>query len=102
MPPALVRLLLDRRIGIRYATLFSLGVATFVLCHTISYWWLPESLLRGRSVGALATGGEAADSFGFEWGRIAAFNVVVMLLFYVAANLMRFTNGVPLVTTPSS
>lgn len=57
---------------------------------------MPEGLLRGRSIGALATGDEAAGSLVGEWLRIAAFNIVVLLLFYVAANLIRFSNGVPL------
>ncbi len=96
VPSQLVHLLLSRRLGIRYATLLSLGVATFVLCQTIAYWWLPEGLLRGRSIGALATGREAAHSFGAEWARIVAFNLKILLLFFVAANLIRFSNGVPL------
>lgn len=96
VPSRLVRLLLSRRLGVRYATLLSLGIATFVLCQAIAYWWLPEGLLRGRSGGALATGDEVAHSFGAEWARIAAFNIAILLLFYVAANLIRLSNGVPL------
>ncbi|MEO6880116.1 MAG: hypothetical protein ABI181_04080 [Mycobacteriaceae bacterium] len=76
--------------------MLSLGVATFVLGQTAAYWWLPEGLLRGRSFGALATGEGAARSFGAEWARIVAFNMAILLLFYVAANLIRLTNGVPL------
>lgn len=96
VPSQLVHLLLARRLGIRYATLLSLGVATFVLCQTIAYWWLPDGLLRGRNIGALATSDEAADNFGAEWLRIVAFNMVILFLVYVAANLIRFSNGVPL------
>lgn len=96
VPARLVHLLLSRRLGIRFAALLSLGIATFVLCQTIAYWWLPEGLLRGRSISELAAGDEAAGSFGAEWARIAAVNMLVLLLFYVAANLLRFSNGVPL------
>lgn len=96
VPAQLVRLLLARRLCIRYATLLSLGVVTFVLCQTIAYWWLPEGLLRGRSIGALATGDTAADSFAAEWVRIVGFNMLVLLLVYVGANILRFSNGVPL------
>jgi len=96
VPTQLVHLLLSRRLGVRYATLLSLGMVTFVVFQAIAYRWLPEGLLRGRSVGALATGDEAAASFAAEWARIAAFNVVILLLFYVAANLIRLANGVPL------
>ncbi len=96
VPPQLVRLLLSRSLGIRFATLFGLGVATFIVCQSLAYWWLPEDLLRGSTIGALAAGDEAADGFGVEWARIAAYNLVILLLFYVAANLLRLSNGVPL------
>ncbi len=96
VPAVLVQRLLSRRLGIRYATLLGLGIAGFVLCQAIAYWWLPEGLLRGRSLGALATGDEAAHGLGGEWARILAFNLLILLLFYVGANLIRFSNGVPL------
>lgn len=96
VPSRLVHLLLSRHLGIRYATLLGLGIVTFVVCQTIAYWWLPEGLLRGRSGGALAAGDEASQGFVAEWARIAVYNLVILLLFYVAANLMRLSNGVPL------
>lgn len=96
IPAPLVRILLSPRLSVRFATLLSLGVVTFVLCQAIAFWWLPEGLLRGRSAGTLLTGDEAASSFIIEWARIAAFNLVSLLAFYVGANLIRFSNGVPL------
>ena len=96
VPAPLVHLLLSRRVGIRFATLLSLGIATFVLFQAIAYWWLPEGLLRGRNISALAAGEEAAQSFGAEWARIVGFNMLILFLFFVAANLLRFSNGVPL------
>jgi len=96
VPARLVRLLLSPRLGIRFATLLGLGIVTFVLCQAIAYWWLPDGLLRGRSISAIASGDVAAQSFGAEWARIAVFNLAILLLFYVAANLLRLPNGVPL------
>ena len=96
IPAPLVALLGSRGLAVRYATLLALGAITFVLCQAVAFWWLPEGLLRGRSAGALVTGRDAADSFVVEWARIALFNVVILLLFYVGANLIRFSNGVPL------
>jgi len=92
----LVQLLLSLRLSVRFAVLLSLGVVTFVLVQAIAFWWLPEGLLRGRSAGAVLTGDGAANSFIAEWARIAAFNLMILLLFYVGANLIRFSNGVPL------
>ena len=96
IPAPLVQLMLSPRLGVRFAVLLSLGVVTFVLCQAIAFWWLPEGLLRGRSVGALVAGDEAASSFIVEWARIAVFNLMILLLFYVGANLIRLSNGVPL------
>ena len=100
VPAQLVQLLLSRRLAVRYVTLLGLGIVGFILCQTVAYWWLPEGLLRGRSGGALAAGGEATGSFGAEWALIAAFNTTVLFVFYVAANLIRFANGVPLGYVP--
>ncbi len=96
LPSRVVGLLLSRLLGVRYATLLGLGALTFVLCQAIAYWWLPEGLLRGRSAGALATGDESAGTFWVEWVRIAAFNMAILFVFYVGANLIRLSNGVPL------
>lgn len=96
LPSPLVHLLLSPRLSVRFAVLLGLGVVTFVVCQAIAFWWLPEGLLRGRNAGVLVTGDEAASSFLVEWARIAAFNLVILLLFYVGANLIRFSNGVPL------
>ena len=92
-PSVLVRLLLSRRLGIRYATLLSLGIATFVVCQAIAYWWLPEALLRGRSGGVLVGGEEAADNFWVEWSRIVGFNMVVLFL----CTWQRISSGSPTV-----
>lgn len=96
IPSPVVHLLVSSRLSVRFATLLSLGVVSFLLCQAFAFWWLPEGLLRGRSVGALVTGDDAASSLIVEWARISAFNLVILLLFYVGANLMRFSNGVPL------
>ena len=92
----MVALLLSPRLWVRYATLLGLGAATFVVCQAVAYWWLPEGLLRGRSGGALVAGDDAGHSLGLEWARIVAFNMTILLVFYVAANLIRLANGVPL------
>jgi hypothetical protein len=41
-------------------------------------------------------GDEAASSLLAEWARIVCWNLPILLLFYVATNLIRLTNGVPL------
>jgi Stage II sporulation protein M len=89
-------LLLSEHLGVRVLSLFTLSAAVFVICQTIAYLWLPEGLLRGASLGSVVVGEEAASSFLAEWAVIVGWNLPMLLLFYVAANLVRLANGVPL------
>lgn len=92
----LKNLLLNEHLVIRFLSLFTLGAAVFLTCQTIAYLWLPEGLLRGASLGTVVAGDEAASSLFAEWARIVGWNLPMLLLFYVAANLIRLSNGVPL------
>jgi hypothetical protein len=89
-------LLLNEHLVIRFLSLFTLGAAVFLTCQTIAYLWLPEGLLRGGSLSTVVAGDEAASSLLAEWARIVGWNLPMLLLFYVATNLIRLTNGVPL------
>ena len=95
------RLLLSHHLGIRFAALFGLAAGAFLIAQTIAYLWLPEGLLRGASVGAVVTGDEAAGSFAVEWGRIVAWNLLVLGLVFVAPNLLRSASGIPLAYLPA-
>ena len=92
----LKNLLLNDHLVIRFLSLFTLGAAVFLTCQTIAYLWLPEGLLRGGSLSTVVAGDEAAGSLLAEWARIVGWNLPMLLLFYVATNLIRLTNGVPL------
>jgi len=43
----LTQLLLSERLVVRFAVLFTLAAAVFLVCQTIAYLWLPEGVLRG-------------------------------------------------------
>ena len=92
----LKNLLLNEHLVIRFLSLFTLGAAVFLTCQTIAYLWLPEGLLRGGSLSTVVAGDEAAGSLLAEWTRIVSWNLMMLLLFYVATNLIRLTNGMPL------
>lgn len=92
----LKNLLLNEHLVIRFVSLFTLGAAAFLTCQTIAYLWLPEGLLRGGSLSTVVAGDEAASSLLAEWARIVGWNLPMLLVFYVATNLIRLTNGVPL------
>jgi hypothetical protein len=94
--PWLKNLLLNEQLAIRFLSLFTMGAAVFLTCQTIAYLWLPEGLLRAGSLATVVAGDEAASSLLAEWARIVGWNLPILLLFYVATNLIRLTNGVPL------
>lgn len=89
-------LLLNEHLLVRFLSLFTLGAAVFLICQTMAYLWLPEGLLRGGGLGTVVAGDEAANSLLVEWVRIVSWNLPILLVFSVATNLIRLTNGVPL------
>jgi hypothetical protein len=97
----LVELLLNDRLVVRFAVLFTLAAAGFLICQAIAYLWLPQGLLRGASVGAVVAGNEAAGSFMVEWARIIAWNLAILVLVFVAPNLLRLASGIPLGYLPA-
>ena len=97
----LVELFVSDGLVVRFVALFALAAAGFLICQTIAYLWLPQGLLRGASAGAVVTGDEAASSFMTEWARIIAWNLPVLILVFVAPNVLRRASGIPLGYLPA-
>jgi len=89
------RLLCNKRLYIRFLSLFGLGVLLFTLAWTLSYFFLPEGVLRGRTGSAMLAGDEAAGSFLAEWLRIVVLNLMAGALIVLANRIYRF-RGFPL------
>lgn len=89
------RLLRHERWYVRSLSLLGLTTVLFVLAWTVSYYLLPEGILRGRSGAAVLAGEEAAASFTLEFLRIAAINLVMMGMLIYANRLLR-VSGYPL------
>ncbi len=89
------RLLCNKRLYIRFLSLFGLGVMLFTLTWTLSYFFLPEGVLRGRTGSAILAGEEAAGSFLSEWLRIVALNLMAGSLIVLSNRIYRF-RGYPL------
>ena len=88
--------LLHDRLLIRFMALLGIVVVIFVGVWALSYLFLPEGILRGRSLGQILAGNDlAADSILVEWLRIFAINLGVMLL-HVVANVWRTEHDYPL------
>lgn len=89
------RLLCHERWYVRSLSLVGLSIALFVLTWTLSYYLLPEGILRGRSGAAMLAGEEAAASFALEFLRIVAINLAMMGMVIFANRLLR-VYGYPL------
>jgi hypothetical protein len=87
------RYLMHDRLWVRFGALLGVVMAIFVSAWTLSYFFLPEGVLRGHLVGQVIGGdGLAGGSVWLEWLRILAINLGFMLLLVVAPNVFR-TNG---------
>lgn len=91
------RFLLHEKMLIRFTSLLALVLIAFFFTWTLSYLFLPEGLLRGRSAAALLAGNDlAGGSVWLEWLRICAINLVVMFVLVAAPNLLRAEGDFPL------
>ncbi len=88
-------LLIHERLHVRFMALFGIGAGLFLLTWTLSYWVLPEEILRGRTGSALLAGDDAARSFLAEWLRIIALNLIAVSLIVLANRIFRY-RGLPL------
>jgi hypothetical protein len=89
------RPLLHSKLPVRFLSLYVLSTAIFLMAWTMSYYTLPEGILRGRTGAQLLAGNEPADSFLLEWLRIAAINLAAGTLFVIGPNLLR-SHGYPM------
>ena len=88
-------LLFHDRLYVRFLALFGLGAVMFTLVWTLSYFFLPEGVLRYRTGSAMLAGDEATGSFLAEWLRIVALNLIGVA-FIVLSNRINRYKGFPL------
>jgi hypothetical protein len=90
------RYLLHDKLLVRFGSLLGVVLVVFLSAWTISYLFLPEGVLLGKTAAqALAGNDLAGGSVYLEWLRIFALNLGMMGLF-VAANLFRAEGNVPM------
>jgi hypothetical protein len=91
------RFLLHERLVVRFLALLGVVSMVFLVIWALSYAFLPEGLLKGRT-GAQALAGDdlTGGSAWLEWLRIFVINLGVMLLVLVPANLLRTEGNYPL------
>jgi hypothetical protein len=82
-------------LAVRFATLFTLAAALFLVAWTLGYYWLPEGSLSGYSGVPAAVGRARAPTVFLEWLKLAGWNLIPMAA-AVVANMVFRVRGVPL------
>ena len=81
---------------VRFGALLGVVMAVFLGAWILSFFFIPEGVLRGRLVGQVLAGSDlAGGSVWLEWLRIFAINLGIMLLLIVAPNVFRTEGGYP-------
>lgn len=95
-PMAPRRFLVHDRLAVRFLALLTVAAVVFTVVWALSYAFLPEGVLRGRTGGAVLAGNDlVGGSIWLEWLRILAINLAVTFLVMVPANLIRTTRDYP-------
>jgi len=84
-----------RNILVRFFSLYLLGLLCFYITWTISYFFLPEAVLRNTGFLAKLAGNEAAGHPVLEWLKIFGLNLIPCLI-VVVANLYVIGRTFPL------
>jgi len=77
--------LCHKKLWVRFLSYFSILILIFLILWTVSYYFLPEGVLRGKTA-TVVTGNQAAESFLLEFLRIAIYNLFISIVLIIAAN----------------
>lgn len=89
--------LVHDRLAVRFLALVAVAAVVFVVVWGLSYAFLPEGMLRGRTGAAALAGSDlAGGSIWLEWLRILVINLAVTFVLIVPANLLRTRGDYPL------
>ena len=89
------KFLFNDRIIVRFISLFVIGAILFTVVWYISYYFLPEGILQGKTGSAIIVGSDTAPTMLEEWGTIVMYNLGALLVI-VLINLIRYLDRFPL------
>jgi len=89
------KLLFNDSIIVRFISLFMIGAILFTGVWYLSYHFLPEGILQGKTGSAIIVGSDAAPTMLEEWGTIVLYNLGALLL-VVMVNFIRYLDRFPL------
>jgi len=86
---------MNERFIIRFGSLLILAFIIFPIIWSLSYYFLPEGLMRGKTPTEYIVGPEPSSTFIEEWFKIAGFNLMATLL-VIILNLVLWIDLIPL------
>ena len=86
---------MNEKFMIRFISLLTIGIILFTLVWFLSYYFLPEGFLKGKTVSDRIVGTEASNTLLAEWGKIAGYNLGAVCLL-VLVNLILWFDLFPL------
>jgi len=89
------KFLFNDGIIVRFISLFVIGAILFTTVWHLSYHFLPEGILQGKTGSAIIVGSDVAPTMLEEWGTIVMWNLGVLLLI-VLVNFIRYPDRFPL------
>ena len=89
------KFLFNDSIIVRFVSLFVIGAILFTTVWYLSYHFLPDGILQGKTGSAIMVGSDAAPTMLEEWGTIVMWNLGGLLLI-VLINFIRYLDRFPL------
>ena len=87
--------LFNDSIIVRFISLFMIGAILFTVTWYLSYYFLPEGILQGKTGSAIIVGSDAAPTMLEEWGTIVLWNLGALFLI-ILVNFIRYLDRIPL------
>ena len=89
------KFLFNDSIIVRFISFFVIGAILFTAVWYLSYYFLPEGILQGKTGSAIIVGSDAAPTMLEEWGTIVMWNLGALLVI-VLVNFIRYLDRFPL------
>ena len=89
------KFLFNDSIIVRFISLFVIGAILFTVVWYLSYYFLPEGFLQGKTGSAIIVGSEVAPTMLEECGTIVMWNLGALLVI-VLVNFIRYLDRFPL------
>ena len=87
--------LFNDSIIVRFISFFVIGAILFTTVWYLSYYFLPEGIMQGKTGSAIIVGSAVAPTLFEEWGTIVMFNLGALFLI-VLINLILYLDRFPL------